>query len=113
MPVTYMFGIDTSQEASQQALTHAADLLVGNDKPQFWGRYFNGSTDSNKYQYDTSENAFLRRLGIPVLCWARQMCWVGDAYAGVADQHARKNMQGVVDAFGAQYLWDNHIKPIL
>jgi hypothetical protein len=113
MPVTYMFGIDTSDNASQKALKHAADILVGNDKPQFWGRYFNGSTDSNSYQYEASENAFLRGVGIPVLCWARQMFWVGDAYAPVADTHARKNMQGVVDAFGAQYLLDNHIKPIL
>jgi hypothetical protein len=112
MAITYMFGVDTSDPAGQPALTHAGKLLVGNDKPQFWGRYFNG-TNNNDHQYETAENAFLRGLGIPVLCWARQMWAVGDAHAGAAADHAKKNMQGVVDAFGAQYLFDNHIKPIL
>lgn len=98
-----IFGIDTSQPASQSAITLAAQRLVGGDAPKFWGRYFNG-TDDMSYQYKPSENAFLRGLGIPVLCLARQMKFVGDAYASVAADHPKKNMQGVIDAFGKQHL---------
>jgi hypothetical protein len=78
--------------------------------PQFWGRYFNGTTDRS-FQYDASENAVLHQLGVPVLCFARQMWAVGDDTQ--AQSHAQSNMQGVVDAFGAQYLLGLKIKPIL
>ena len=54
-----IFGIDTSRPAGQNAMTLAAQRLVGGDVPKFWGRYFNG-TDDTSHQYDASENAFLR-----------------------------------------------------
>ena len=114
MPVTKTFGVDTSQPAGPQALTDAGKLLIGNDKPKFWGRYFNGTDDDHhQYQYTSSENAFLRGNRIPVLCWARQMWAVGDAYANKAVDHAKENMKGVINAFGAKYLFDNHIEPRL
>jgi hypothetical protein len=72
-----IFGIGTSQPASRSAKTLAAQRLVGGDAPKFWGRYFNG-TDDMSYQYKPSENAFLRGLGIAVLCLARQMKFVGE-----------------------------------
>ena len=50
---------------------------------------------------------------IPVLCFARQMWAVGDAYKSAAAKHAKKNMQGVIDAFGAQYLLDQNMVPRL
>ncbi|MGY3135347.1 hypothetical protein ACVWZM_006029 [Bradyrhizobium sp. USDA 4501] len=37
-----MFGIDTSQPASQSLLKDASGLNGG--LPKFWGRYFNGTT---------------------------------------------------------------------
>lgn len=107
-----IFGIDTSHTASQALKDLASQRLVGGDTPKFWGRYFNGADDMS-YQYQTSDSTFLRSAGIPVLCWARQMKYVGDAYAADAANHAKKNMQGVIDAFGAQYLSDNHIVPRL
>lgn len=107
-----IFGIDTSKPASQHAMTLAAQRMAGGDTPKFWGRYFNG-TDDKTYQYKSSENAYLRGLGIPVLCWARQMKFVGDAYASAAANHAKNNMQGVIDAFGAQYLLGQNIVPRL
>jgi hypothetical protein len=106
-----LFGIDTSQPASQNAITLAAQLLVGGDAPKFWGRYFNGADDMS-FQYNSSENAFLGglRSPIPVLCFARQMKFVGDAYASVAADHAKKNMQGVIDAFPARPARSAHPK---
>jgi hypothetical protein len=104
-----VFGIDTSGPATNALNTQAIPWIGGT--PKFWGRYFNGTTDNDDYQYDASENAVLNQLGIPVLCFARQMWAVGDASA--AKDHAQLNMQGVVDAFGAQYLLGLKIKPIL
>jgi hypothetical protein len=104
-----VFGIDTSSPATDALNTQATPWIGG--PPKFWGRYFNGTTTNTKYQYDTSENAVLHQLGIPVLCFARQMWAVGNATA--AQGHARLNMQGVVDAFGAQYLLGLNIAPIL
>ena len=99
----------------------ATEPLNGSN-PRFWGRYFNG-TDNRKYQYNrdpvqyngntVSENEFLSAVNIPVLCWARQMWAVSDAYASVAADHAKKNMQGVIAAFGAQYLFNSRIVPTL
>jgi hypothetical protein len=106
-----IFGIDTSQNASEPLRVLAAQPLNGGN-PKFWGRYFNG-TDDRTFQYKGSESAFLHRLGIPVLCWARQMWAVSDAYVPTAADHAKKNMQGVVAAFGAQYLLDHNIVPKL
>jgi len=106
-----IFGIDTSKPASQELIDVAAQRLVGGDTPKFWGRYFNGA-DEMKHQYQNSENTVLAGVGIPVLCWARQMTYVGD-YAADAADHATKNMQGVIDAFGAQYLYNNHLVPRL
>ena len=70
-----LFGIDTSGVATPALSAQAASLIGG--PPRFWGRYFNG-TSSTTYQYQTSENAVLHQLGIPVLCLARQMKFVGD-----------------------------------
>jgi hypothetical protein len=103
-----LFGIDTSGVATKALSTKAAPLIGG--PPKFWGRYFNGAS-AHTYQYKTSENAVLRQLGIPVLCLARQMKFVGDPANAAA--HARKNMKGVVDAFGAQYLLGQNLSPIL
>jgi len=103
-----LFGIDTSGVATQALSAKAAHLIGG--PPKFWGRYFNGTFD-RKYQYKASENAVLRQLGIPVLCLARQMKYVGDPANAAA--HAKENMKGVVDAFGAQYLLSHHLSPIL
>jgi hypothetical protein len=103
-----LFGIDTSGVATQALSAKAAPLIGG--PPKFWGRYFNG-TSARTYQYATSENAVLRQLGVPVLCMARQMKFVGDP--GSAAAHARENMKGVVDAFGAQYLLSRNLSPIL
>jgi hypothetical protein len=105
MPI---FGIDTSGVATQALSAQAAPLIGG--PPKFWGRYFNG-TSANTYQYETSENAVLHQLGISVLCLARQMKFVGDPAHAAA--HARRNMKGVVDAFGAQYLISRNLSPIL
>ena len=102
-----VFGIDTSGRASQ-VLHDQAFPMIGT--PRFWARYFNG-TSSNLFQYTSSEHAILRKLGIPVLCIARQMSVVSDASAAAA--HAKRNMKGVVDAFGAQYLFAHNIKPTL
>jgi hypothetical protein len=104
-----VFGIDTSGLATDALNTQAIPWIGG--PPKFWGRYFNGTTTNRNFQYDTSENAVLHQLGIPVLCFARQMWAVGDATA--AQGHARLNMQGVVDAFGAPYLLGLNIAPIL
>lgn len=104
-----VFGIDTSGSATNALNAKAAPLIGG--PPKFWGRYFNGTTTDTNYQYDTSENAVLHQLGVPVLCFARQMWAVGDATA--AQGHAQLNMQGIVDAFGAQYLLGLNIAPIL
>lgn len=104
-----VFGIDTSQNANDPLRVTAAERLIG--PPRFWGRYFNGTTDSNNYQYKASESAFLRGLGIPVLCFARQM-WAVSEVAN-AEAHAKKNMDGLIAAFGAQYLHDNNIVPRL
>jgi hypothetical protein len=104
-----VFGVDTSGPATDALSTQAAPLIGG--APKFWGRYFNGTTTDTSYQYQTSENAVLRQLGIPVLCFARQMWAVGDAAA--AQGHARLNMQGIIDAFGASYLAGLNIAPIL
>lgn len=104
-----VFGIDTSGPATEALSTKATPWVGG--PPKFWGRYFNGTTTDPKYQYEASENAVLYQLGIPVLCFARQMWAVGDAAA--AQGHARLNMQGVVDAFGAPYLLGLNIAPIL
>lgn len=103
-----IFGIDTSGLATEALKTQAVPWIGG--PPKFWGRYFNG-TSSTKYQYKKSENAVLRQLGIPVLCFARQMSAVNDSTN--AEAHAKKNMKGVVDAFGAQYLLGQNISPIL
>lgn len=104
-----VFGIDTSGPATDALSTQATPLIGG--PPKFWGRYFNGTTTDTHYQYETSENAVLHQLGIPVLCFARQMWAVSDATA--AQGHAQLNMQGVVDAFGAPYLLGLNIAPIL
>lgn len=103
-----LFGVDTSGVATDALSTKAASLICG--PPKFWGRYFNGTSDRT-YQYRTSENAVLHQLGIPVLCLARQMKFVGDPSNAAA--HARENMKGVVDAFGAQYLLSQSLAPIL
>jgi len=108
MPI---FGIDTSGSASEELRAQAAQRLNGGN-PRFWGRYFNG-TDDRTYQYKGSEGAFLRGHGIPVLCFARQMWAVSDAYVSTAADHAKRNMQGVVAAFGAQYLFGHNIVPRL
>jgi hypothetical protein len=104
-----LFGIDTSGVATQALATKAASLIGG--PPKFWGRYFNGTTSDRKYQYETSENAVLHQMGVPVLCLARQMQYVGDPTNAAA--HAKENMKGVVDAFGAQYLLNQNLSPIL
>jgi len=104
-----VFGIDTSSPATGALNTQAIPLIGGT--PKFWGRYFNGTKTNTKYQYHATENAVLAQLGIPVLCFARQMWAVGDANA--AQGHAQLNMQGVVDAFGAPYLLGLNIAPIL
>ena len=115
-----VFGIDTSDHASQAAYNLAVQPPEGQtvplipSPPRFWGRYFNGTTgqhDSNWFQYNSSEHTILRQLGIPVLCFARQMWAVNDAAHAAA--HAQRNMQGVVNAFGAQYLFNNNIRPML
>jgi hypothetical protein len=103
-----LFGIDTSGVATAALSAQAAPLIGG--PPKFWGRYFNGTSSTN-YQYETSENAVLHQLGIPVLCLARQMKFVGDPTHAAA--HAGRNMKGVVDAFGAQYLVSKNLSPIL
>lgn len=102
------FGVDTSGVATKTLNAKATPLIGG--PPKFWGRYFNG-TSARTYQYKTSENAVLHLLGIPVLCLARQMKFVGDP--ANATVHARENMKGVVDAFGAQYLLSRNLSPIL
>jgi hypothetical protein len=102
------FGIDTSGVATESLKAQAVPLIGG--APKFCGRYFNG-TSSKKYQYDKSESAVLHQLGIPVLCFARQMWAVNDE--SKAQAHAKANMKGVVDAFGAQYLLDQNISPML
>ena len=107
--MTLIFGIDTSQRASETLRAQAVPMIGGS--PKFWGRYFNGTTANRKYQYYLSENAFLRQLGIPVLCFARQMWAVGDWSS--AQSHAKENMKGVVDAFGAQYLLAQQISPMI
>jgi hypothetical protein len=103
-----VFGVDTSGPATEALSTQATPWIGG--RPKFWGRYFNGTTNRN-FQYEPSENAVLNQLGIPVLCFARQMWAVGDATA--AQGHARLNMQGVIDAFGGPYLLGLNIAPIL
>lgn len=103
-----MFGIDTSGPATKALETQAVPLIGGS--PQFWGRYFNGTANKD-YQYENSENTVLSQLGIPVLCFARQMWAVGNP--SDAQAHASENMKGVVDAFGAQYLLNRNISPIL
>ena len=107
-----IFGIDSSQSASEPLRVQATQCLARGANPRFWGRYFNG-TDDRTFQYKGSEGKFLRGLQIPVLCWARQMGAVSDAYVSTAADHAKRNMQGVVAAFGAQYLWSNNIVPRL
>jgi hypothetical protein len=111
-----LFGIDTSKPASEPLRVLATQRLAGGANPKFWGRYFNG-TDDRTYQYgnpsSANEGVFLRKAGIPVLCFARQMWAVSDAYVSSAADHAKKNMQGVVAAFGAQYLLDHNIVPRL
>ena len=107
--MTTVFGIDTSGPATAALSTQATPWIGG--PPKFWGRYFNGTTTDTNYQYETAENAVLHQLGIPVVCFARQMWAVGDAAA--AQGHAQLNMQGVVNAFGAQYLLGQNISPIL
>src|ERR1700683_2353886 len=102
------FGIDTSGRVSNSLQTQAAPWIGGS--PKFWGRYFNG-TSSSKYQYAESENAVLHQFGIPVLCFARQMLEVNDPSKALA--HAQANMTGVVEAFGAQYLLDQNISPLM
>jgi hypothetical protein len=102
------FGIDTSGNASDLLLTTALPWISG--QPKFWGRYFSGTDDQN-YQYDPSENKFLSQQGIPVLCFARQTSSVNED--GNAATHANANMQGVITAFGAQYLLSKKISPIL
>ena len=104
-----LFGVDTSQPATKNVCTRAAPL-IGGVPPRFWGRYFNGTSD-RKFQYNRSENAVLHQLGIPVLCFARQMECVGDPANAAA--HARENMKGVVEAFGEQYLLNRKLSPIL
>jgi hypothetical protein len=103
-----LFGVDTSGVATEALSTKAAPLIGG--PPKFWGRYFNG-TSSRSYQYKKSENAVLHQLGIPVLCLARQMKFVGDPANAAA--HAHENMKGVVEAFGAEYLLNRNLSPIL
>ena len=104
-----LFGIDTSGPASQKLMDKAADLIGG--PPKFWGRFFNGTKAHRDYQYDKSENAILRHLGIPLLCFARQM-WAVDDWSQAA-AHAHENMKGVVEAMGAQYLLSQRISPIM
>jgi hypothetical protein len=104
-----VFGIDTSGPATNALNTQAIPWTGG--PPKFWGRYFNGTTTNRNYQYEASENAVLHQLGIPVLCFARQMWAVGDANA--AHAHAQLNMQGVIDAFGSSYLLGLNVAPIL
>lgn len=91
-PMT-LFGIDTSQPASEPLRVRATEHLTGGTNPKFWGRYFNGDDDMS-FQYKPSENAFLRGLGIPVLCFARQMKFVGDAYASVARRSREEKHAG-------------------
>jgi hypothetical protein len=112
MEMASLFGVDTSGHASEPLKTQAAPWIGGS--PQFWGRYFNGvgpDDENYAYQYNRSESAVLHQLGIPVLCYARQM-WAVDDDDSAAD-HATSNMQGVVDAFGAEYLLDRKIQPLL
>jgi hypothetical protein len=104
-----VFGIDTSGPATNALNAQAIPLIGG--PPKFWGRYFNGTTTNTHYQYNASENAVLNELGIPVLCFARQMWAVGDA--ATAPGHAQLNMKGVVDTFGAAYLLNLNVEPIL
>lgn len=104
-----IFGIDTSGPATAALSAQATPWIGG--APKFWGRYFNGTTTDTKYQYESSENAVLHQLGVSVLCFARQMWDVGVVAA--AQGHAQLNMQGVVNAFGAQYLLGQNISPIL
>lgn len=104
-----VFGIDTSGPATDALNAQAIPLIGG--PPKFWGRYFNGTTTNTHYQCQASENAVLNKLGIPVLCFARQMWAVGDAAAAAG--HAQLNMQGVVNAFGAPYLLSLGVAPIL
>lgn len=106
MPV---FGIDTSQNVSKLMRDQAIPLIGG--KPQFWGRYFNGTDADRLYQYENSESAHLAEWKIPVLCFARQMRHLSEV--DQAKKHAQNNMKGVVDAFGAAYLKDQGISPIL
>jgi hypothetical protein len=108
--MTYLFGIDTSEIANGTVNTQASALIGGT--PKFWGRYFNGTADK-KHQYQTSENAVLHQLGIPVMCFARQMWAVNNPDQTAAKAQAQLNMQGVVDAFGAQYLHGQNISPII
>jgi hypothetical protein len=103
-----LFGIDTSGYASDALKTQAAPFI---GEPKFWGRYFNGTTANRNFQYNNSENAYLNQAGIPVLCFARQMWAVGEVENAAA--HAKANMQGVIDAFGAQYLLNQKLTPIL
>jgi hypothetical protein len=103
-----LFGVDTSGVATGALSAKAAPLIGGS--PKFWGRYFNG-TSSRTYQYKRSENAILHQLGIPVLCLARQMKFVGKPTDAAA--HAQENMNGVVEAFGAEYLLSRNLSPIL
>jgi hypothetical protein len=103
-----VFGIDTSRHAANSLKVQAEPLIGGS--PKFWGRYFNGTSDK-KYQYSPSENVVLHQLGIPVLCFARQMWAVSDS--SNAKAHAKENMQGVIDAFGAPYLLDRNISPLM
>ncbi len=103
-----VFGIDTSRNASNAMNTEATPLIGGT--PKFWGRYFNG-TSSTLYQYTASENATLAQLGIPVLCFARQMAHVSEV--ANAKLHAQNNMKGVIAAFGASYLKSINVSPII
>lgn len=103
-----IFGIDTSQPVALARSIEAQPLIGGT--PAFWGRFVNGTSD-NTYQYTAAENGALNSLNIPVLFFARQTKEVSDASA--ARTHAHRNMQGIVDALGAQYLTSLNVSPII
>jgi hypothetical protein len=106
-----LFGADAASPATAGQVSLATRLLGA--APSFFGRYFSVPHSASSIQYQSAqENPVLHRLGVRVLCIARQTNHVGGGEAeGAAD--AANNMAAIVASFGANYLAGLGFDPIV
>lgn len=92
-----IYGCDTTKRVTDNLVSASKNYL--DDKPAFWGRYFNGIAFDDEVEYHRrQESTVLAKNGIPVLPIARATADVGGSRAK-GEKIGREHAQDLIASF--------------